>query len=163
MELFDLVDVNDQVVGTTNKALAHANRLLHRLAAVYVFNSKGELFVQIHKKSGGRYDHSVGGHVQKGESYDSAARREAAEELGLDQPLNHLSTVLSDKGSYAHIISMYECTVDPAWQFVPNEEVEEIVPLSLEQLKKLMRATPEKFTSGFISTFERYLELRNIN
>src|ERR1700739_2889901 len=106
MELFDLVDKNDNVIGTTDKPTAHANKQLHRVAAVYVFNDLGELYVQVHKSSGGLYDHSVGGHVSKGEEYATAASREADEELGIRQPLAYLSTFYSDEGVYLHMFGL---------------------------------------------------------
>ncbi len=87
MELLDIVDNDDNVVGTTDRAQAHNTGQLHRIVAVYVFNSDDQLYVQVHKKSGGLYDNSVGGHVTQGESYDDAAAREASEELGIMQEL----------------------------------------------------------------------------
>lgn len=53
MELFDLVDRNDRVIGVTHKEQAHENGELHRVAAVYVFDAQSRLYVQVHKKSGG--------------------------------------------------------------------------------------------------------------
>ena len=73
MELFDLVDKDDNVIGTTDKLTAHSTKQIHRVAAVYVFNDAGELYVQVHKGSGGLYDNSVGGHVSQGETYATAA------------------------------------------------------------------------------------------
>ncbi len=81
-ELFDLVNIRDEVIGTTSKEVAHTTGQLHRVAAVFVFNHSGDLFVQEHP-SDGKWDHSVGGHVSRGESYADAAAREAEEELGV--------------------------------------------------------------------------------
>jgi isopentenyldiphosphate isomerase len=162
MEQFDLIDEQDNIVGTTDKPTAHANRLPHRVAAVYVFNAKGELYVQIHKKSGGKFDNSVGGHVTQGESYAAAAKREAQEELGITQPLTYLSTLYSNEGSYRHMFGLFECVADERWEFIPNEEVEEIVPMRLEDIKKLMQTNPEKFTTGFINTMKAYRRIKGL-
>ena len=50
-------------------------------------NARGELLLQrrpADKENGGRWDKSVGGHVDEGESFDQAAVREAGEELFSD-------------------------------------------------------------------------------
>ena len=162
MELFDLVDEKDNVIGVTDKPTAHSSKQLHRVAAVYVFNAAGELYVQVHKSSGGLYDHSVGGHVSQGETYAIAAGREAEEELGIKQPLNQLAVFYSDEGVYLHMFGLFECTADPNWQFVPNDEVEEIIPMKLDDIRKLMASNPEKFTGGFINTMKQYCKVKNL-
>ena len=160
MEQFDLVDKDDNVIGTTNKPEAHSKGLLHRVAAVYVFNEQNQLYVQVHKKSGGLYDHSVGGHVSQGESYESGAAREAFEELGIDQPLDKLAIFYSDEGAdMQHMFGLFSCTAKSGWQFVPNSEVEEIIPMDIEAIKVLMETNPEKFTGGFINTMREYSRL----
>jgi isopentenyldiphosphate isomerase len=160
MEQFDLVNENDNVIGTTDKPTAHTYKQLHRVVAVYVFNDAGELYVQVHKSSGGLYDHSVGGHVSKGEDYQTAAAREADEELGIKQPLTQLSTFYSDEGVYLHMFGLFECMADKNWKFAPNDEVEEIIPMKLEDIKKLMETHPEKFVGGFINTMKEYTRIK---
>src|SRR5680860_957217 len=97
MELFDIVDKDDNIIGTTEKKTAHETGQLHRVGAVFVFNKQGLLYVQVHKSSGGLYDHSIGGHISKGESYEEGIKREAMEELGITQSLSKLSTFYSDE------------------------------------------------------------------
>lgn len=156
MVKFDLVNEKDEVIGETDKSTAHALKQLHRVAAVYVFNSYNELLVQVHKKSGGLYDHSVGGHVSKGESYDDAAVREASEEIGISQPLTHVSNFYSDEGVYLHMFGLYECTASNAWHFEPNEEVNELVPMSIASIRSEMAKNPQKFTGGFRNSMREY-------
>jgi isopentenyldiphosphate isomerase len=162
MEQFDLVDVNDTVIGITDKPTAHAEKQLHRVAAVYVFNEGGELYVQVHKSSGSLYDHSVGGHVSKGEDYATAAGREANEELGITQPLTHLANFYSDEGIFLHMFGLFECVAAPTWKFVPNEEVEEIIPMKMAEIRHLMKTNPEKFTGGFINSMREYCKIKNL-
>lgn len=162
MEELDLVDENDKVIGVTDKLTAHTKRQPHRVAVVYVFNKDGELYVQVHKVSGGLYDHSVGGHVSRGEDYTAAASREAEEELGITQHLNRLSTFYSAKGRYRHMFGLFECVVDADWAFAPNEEVEEIIPMKMDDIKELMKTNPEKFTGGFINTMKEYCRVKGL-
>lgn len=162
MELFDLVDAEDRVIGVTNKSEAHSQRLLHRMVAIFVFNAQGELYVQIHKASGGLFDHSVGGHVSQGESYIFAAQREGSEELGLNQPLEEISVFYSKERKYDHMIGLFACVAGQDWKFLPSEEVAEIIPMSLGYLRERMMSTPEIFTGGFINTMQEYCRAKGI-
>lgn len=161
MEKFDLVDINDNIIGVTDKETSHQNGDLHRVIAIFVFNEKGELYLQEHIKSGGLWDHSVGGHVSQGEGYDTAAKREGFEELNLNCPLKKISIFYSDETSrdknIKHMFGLYECT-PTNWKFIPNEEVKNIVPMKINEIVKLMNSDPEKFTLGFLNTMKEYIK-----
>lgn len=89
-ELVDIVDEEDVVVGVAPRWRMRAERLRHR--ATYVIVQRSDGAVLVHRRAEdkdlwpGRWDLCVGGVVTAGESYDSAARRELAEEVGIDQP-----------------------------------------------------------------------------
>jgi len=88
MERFDIVDDDDRVIGTAARSACHGNpALVHRAVHVLVINAAGELLLQkrsAHKDiQPGKWDTSVGGHLEPGESYFAAALREMREELGL--------------------------------------------------------------------------------
>lgn len=93
-ELVDLLDATGQVIGVTTRADIRARRLPHRCVYVLVFNQHGELF--IHQRTPtkdvfpGYWDVAVGGVVAAGESFDLAASREGAEELGVPLPVEPL-------------------------------------------------------------------------
>jgi len=167
-EYFDVVDEHDQPTGElVEYKVAHGQGILHRLIAVFVFDKQGRLYVQHHWS--GLLDHSVGGHVDAGEDYLTAALREAREELGLvDEKLEELCTGLySDELTLTgkpmkHIFAIYECHPSNAWKFVPNEEVKEIFAETLETIVDQMNKTPGHFTLGFINTMNKYLQLRQL-
>ncbi len=164
MELFDLIDPGDTVVGTTDKKTAHANGDLHRVSAVFVFNQAGELYVQVHGKDG-KWDHSVGGHVSKGETYAQAAKREAQEELGITQPLKELAISLAgdEYPEMQHMFGLYECIADPSWKFVPNDEVKEIFPMTIDAIRQAMIDEPhDRFTRGFRITMAEYVRQKGL-
>lgn len=163
MELFDIVDKQDNVIGITDKKTAHETGQLHRVGAVYLFDNEGRLYVQVHKKSGGLYDHSVGGHISRGETYAQGTAREAQEELGITQPLKELSIFYSDElPTMQHMFGLYTCIAEPTWKFIPNDEVEEIIPMAIQDIRDLMINSPQKFTEGFINTMNEYVRLQKI-
>jgi len=162
--LLDEVDMQDRLTGRqVTKQEAHDKRLLHRCVAIYVFDEQGCLYVQVHKKSGGLLDNSVGGHVDAGEDYFVAAKREGEEELGLhDVALRELTTGLySDEGKYLHMFGLYECHPKD-WKFVPNDEVEQVIPMELEEIVVQMNDDPMRFTAGFIRTMRTYIDVKNL-
>jgi isopentenyl-diphosphate delta-isomerase type 1 len=88
-EIFETVDEDGNVIGRATRSQVHADKsLIHRSVHVHVFDNKGRLFVQ--KRAAGKdvqpgkWDTSVGGHVDAGESVEQAALREMAEELGIE-------------------------------------------------------------------------------
>lgn len=96
IEIFDIVDAEEHVIGQAPRAHCHGNpSLIHRVAHVLVFDEEGRLLLQ--KRSAtkdvqpGKWDTSVGGHLDPGEDYLSAAVREMREELGISEtPLTFL-------------------------------------------------------------------------
>lgn len=83
----DVVDSDDTVIGQATRRRMRAERLRHRAVFVMVRDSHDRLL--IHRRSDGkdlwpgRWDIAVGGVVAAGESYDEAAHRELAEEVGI--------------------------------------------------------------------------------
>lgn len=163
-ELFDVVDRHDNIIGTTDKRTAHSTGQLHRVAAVFVFNEKGELYIQEHSRDG-KWDHSVGGHVSKGETYAEAAAREAQEELGITQQLEELAVRLSGEEypDQQHLFGLYTCVADPSWEFVPNNEVKVIFPMTITAILQAMKDEPEeRFTRGFRITMAEYVRQKDL-
>jgi len=97
-EWFEVVDEQDRVVGRARRRECHGNpALVHRTAHVVIRSGDGRILLQ--KRSAtkdiqpGRWDTAVGGHLCPGESYEQAAQREMAEEIGIRPPhaaLQHL-------------------------------------------------------------------------
>ena len=86
-EMTDLVDEDDRVIGRAPRSEVRRRNLLHRGVGVLCRNSAGDVYVHRRTDSKdvfpGMYDAFAGGMVASGESYEEAARRELAEELGV--------------------------------------------------------------------------------
>ncbi|MFA4944660.1 MAG: NUDIX domain-containing protein [Lentisphaeria bacterium] len=87
-EEFDVYDAAGNHRGRRPRRECHGNpALIHRTAHVVVFARDGRLLLQkrpAHKDiQPGKWDTAVGGHLAPGESWEQAARRELAEELGI--------------------------------------------------------------------------------
>lgn len=87
-ELLDVVNDRGEVIKTLPRSVIHGNpALMHRVVHVLVFNEKGELLLQKRSMNKdvapGKWDTSVGGHVDAGETILAAVRREMEEELGV--------------------------------------------------------------------------------
>jgi len=87
-ELFPIVDEFGNIIGSATRGECHSgSKLLHPVVHLHIFNSKGELFLQkrpIWKDiQPGKWDTSVGGHIDLGENIEQALFREVREELNI--------------------------------------------------------------------------------
>lgn len=83
-----MVNEAGETIGKASRAECHSgSKLLHPVVHLHIFNRAGELYLQ--KRSlnkdiqPGKWDTSVGGHVDYGENVEDALLREAREELGI--------------------------------------------------------------------------------
>lgn len=86
-EIVTITDYHNQVIDALPRSVMRAKNLIHRASYILVFNDKKELFLQkcsTHKDVyPGYWDVAAGGIVLAEESYEEAAIRELAEELGV--------------------------------------------------------------------------------
>ena len=74
-EMFPIVDEEGNITGAATRGECHnGSKLLHPVVHLHVFNSQGELFLQKRPEwkdiQPGKWDTSVGGHIDLGESVD---------------------------------------------------------------------------------------------
>lgn len=161
-EIFPLVDEAGNLVGSATRKECHSgSMLLHPVVHLHIFNSKGELFLQ--KRSSlkdiqpGKWDTAVGGHIDLGENVDMALRREAREELGIqefDPTFNY--TYLWESSVERELVYSYRTVYEGPFQIDPVE-LDEGRFWPMEEIEKRME--DDIFTGNFKKEFAMLKEL----
>ena len=151
-EIFDVVDIEDRVIGRASRLEVHEKGLLHRAVHMMVFNSSGELFIQkrvmTKDENPGLLDTSSAGHVSSGEDYFSAAHRELEEELGIKSDLKFFTKISACLETSWEHLEVYYCKTDQ--QIIIDEsEISEGRYWSVEELHEALKGSPDEFTSSF--------------
>lgn len=125
-ELFDLVNLDDIVIGTVRRGEAHRNpALIHRSVQIIVFSGDGRVLLQRRSSAKdlypGYYCASASGHVASGEDYAATAERELAEELGVSAPLTYLGKAIVQSEPETEITALYATRSDGPYHFHPTE------------------------------------------
>lgn len=156
-----LVDENDIPVGVLEKMLVHQLGLLHRAFSVFIFNSNGEMLLQqraIHKyHSPGLWTNACCSHPNPGEETQDAAQRRLMEELGfeveVEKVFDFIYNTKFDNGLTEHEFDhVFAGEFDGQIDY--NEK--EVMGFSFQPMKdirKSMKANPEKFTAWFHLAF----------
>lgn len=89
-ELLPVVNEEGEIIGNITRGIAHnGSKILHPVVHMHVFNSNGGLYLQkrpVWKDvQPGKWDTATGGHIDFGESVETALRREIEEELGIKE------------------------------------------------------------------------------
>jgi len=163
-ELFPVVDENDAPVGTERRKIVHARHLRHRSAHVLVFNSAGDVLIQLRSASKDEYplywDVSVGGHVAPGETYEQAAQRELQEELGLTGEIRFLRRTAASEQTSWEFTNLYMLTTDQPPRLNPQEiaTCEFVAPTTL--LEEI-RAGRRRVTPVLANEIAFYLKMKD--
>lgn len=168
MTKITFVDKDDNIIGAGSKEEAWKNGIIHRIARIFLFNPKGELLIT--KRSDtlaslpGKWDQSAAGHVDEGEDYLTAAKRELEEEVGVkDVELVEKGKFFTDEtdetGKIKKRFSMlytgkYDGEVKPS-----PKEVSKIQWIDPKELNTWMDEKPNEFTAGFIKNFKHLQSL----
>lgn len=153
----ELVDKNDNIIGSEEKLLVHQKGLLHRAFSILIFNKKGEMLIHqraLHKyHSPGLWTNACCGHPNKGEAMEAAVHRRLQEEMGFDCPLD-LKFKFQYHASFDN--GLTENEIDHVYvgefndDFVFNpEEVADYKWGSLDYLRKDTAENPNNYTVWF--------------
>ena len=162
-EIFDVVNDRDEVIGRETRGEVHRAGLKHRAVHVFVFNSRGEVFLQKRSmtkdSSPGLWDSSASGHLDCGEDYDACALRELREEIGLDLgacPQRLFKTgACSDTGQ--EFVWLYQCQSQGPFTLHP-EEIERGDWFAPEEVARWLGERPQDFAPAFVRLWKEYVK-----
>lgn len=146
------VDKNDNELGIISVEKAHREGLCDRIVIVYVTRANGDIILQ--ERMDGRLDHSCAGHVDPGETYETAAVRELKEELGIETPLTEIGKGISgERGlmvagyNICHVFKIFVCEAEPGT--LAKGEVKSIFWANPDDvLKAMQKDADEKIYCG---------------
>lgn len=162
--LIQIVDAEDKPIGVASMSEAQEKGLIHRIVRIMVENSDGKILLQ--KRANKMtwpncWDNSAAGHVDEGEDYLGAARRELFEEIGLDgQDLTEVGKYYSDAVYQGRILKRFNMVYKLVAEETPSQlnpiEVTEVAWFTVENAKKLIKTSPELVTDGLHDVINRY-------
>ena len=165
MDMVDVVTEDDVVIAQVSRAQAHARGLLHRFVQAFVVDRSGRILVQqrSRKKALGPllFDAAVGAHVDAGESYEEAIRREGREELGLAEDSNYLlAGVVRDNLTTVENMLGRLYLVHHEGPFSNWEaEAERLEWLTPDELRLMTSRFPYLFTGGMLASTKLFFDL----
>ncbi|MEU8034621.1 NUDIX domain-containing protein [Streptomyces sp. NPDC049099] len=155
------VDCQDRVLEVATRRQAVREGWLHRIAATVCRDQRGRILV--HRRSEqlsrfpGLYEVMVGGAVDVGESYEQAAARGLAEELGIRGLPRLLFTFINRSGLSPHWLGVHESVVPDTVTPDPDEVAWHGWLTEPELHSALLEW---RFTTDSHEAFSRYLAFR---
>jgi isopentenyldiphosphate isomerase len=164
-ERIQIVDKNDQPIGTSTRQEAWVNGSFYRLVQIVIRDENGNFLLQ--KRSmkkplyPGRWTNAASGHVDEGETYEVSAPRELKEEIGIDIPLTFVGKFLVQKKEDGKTINqfngVFEGTASQSTKFLLQpEEVSEVKWFTPEDLHESITKNPNDFTPAMVKAFEEF-------
>lgn len=158
-EIFDVVDLNDRVLGQASRSEIHRNNLFHR--AVHIFVARADNCWVLQQRSESKdldpllWTSSCSGHVDAGENYLCAVIRECEEELG----------IVGDAESFVEVFRASPC-YETGYEFVrvyilrhegflriDEREVIALEEYSFNAIEDLIKLAPNTFSGSFLHLF----------
>ncbi|PIT89294.1 MAG: hypothetical protein COU27_01110 [Candidatus Levybacteria bacterium CG10_big_fil_rev_8_21_14_0_10_36_7] len=141
LELLEIFDGKGKKLGVASRKASHKLHLIDKVAHVFVFNSKGELFLQKRAMNKdvfpGYYAPSASGHFELNETPLQAAKRETKEEMGINaEKIKHLGCfkcVTPEMGEWIHVFMLV--TNEPIK--INESEISEAKFFSIKELSRI--------------------------
>lgn len=157
-EVFDVVDADDQIVRQATRKEVHECNLMHRAVHILVFNKHRDCLLQkrsqLKDRHPGVWDSSAAGHVDAGEDYNTAARRELKEELGIEaEKLIRIAKISPCPENGMEHVVLYLAAHNGKVTF-PASEIEAVTPFSAEIIDKWILRSPQDFAQSFLQCWK---------
>ena len=170
-EYIDIVtDTGEPTGKVALKSEAHKNGWFHNTIHLWLFTGKGEILLQQRSHRKAIYpllwDVSAAGHIDAGESFETAAIRETHEELGLLLEPENLIKIGVNKHKTAYVndtildnefhhVFIAELKVDITELTAQEEEVEDLKLVTFAQFKSLLK---DSNNNHFVKSNKTYYE-----
>ena len=163
IEIFPVVDEAGNEISTAPRTVCHDGKsmLLHPVIHLHLFNKKGELFLQKRAMNKdllpGKWDTSVGGHFQPGESAEEALMRETEEELGIKSlSFNFIKKYIWESPRERELVYSFTCTSD-CEPIIDNNEISDGRFWKIQEIEDNLNS--DLFTPNFIYEFNTILKV----
>ncbi len=158
-EIFPIVDERGNVVGSATRGECHnGSKLLHPVVHLHLFNSEGCIYLQQRPLwkdiQPGKWDTAVGGHVDYGETIETALLREVCEEIGLTE-INpeFMQRYVFESEREKELVHVYRAVYDG--EIMPSDELDGGRFWSIDEIRATIgkgQLTPN-FEQEFIRVF----------
>lgn len=144
-EYLDLVNEQDEVIGRKLRSEVYAENLSNfRVVNAFVVNGEGKIWIPRRAADKRIFplclDMSMGGHVESGETYDEAFKRELSEELNIDADENGyrvMGSMNPHQNGTSAFMQVYEVKVSETPKYNPDDFVESFWLTPQEVLDRL--------------------------
>lgn len=161
-EIIDVLNEAGEVVGTIPREQAEQENHITENVLVFVFNSPGNVWVQLRPRTKkhypGKWDISACGGVVSGEAHNEAANRETTEEMGHEVELHYVESFLNvfagDNGEERKRLSHLYVGVSDE-QPVTNAEVDEFKIWEPAKLREDALARPHAYVASFVIELDK--------
>jgi 16S rRNA (adenine1518-N6/adenine1519-N6)-dimethyltransferase len=160
-----IVDEDDRPIGQATKQEAWDKGLTHRCVRLVILNQAGQMLLQHRTPTKvpfpSCWDTAAAGHVDAGEDYDTAMRREISEELGFDglQP-TLLGKYHNNQTFDGRILNQFNQCYAAIDERTPTQFEEDDIDgwqwFDMAEVKKMMAEHPDQVTVGLSQIVERY-------
>ncbi len=157
-EILDVVDESNEVIGQEQRSVIHEKELRHRAVHVLLVNGRSELLIQqrsrLKDQLPGKWGSSAAGHLDAGEDYETCARRELGEELGISAAeceileLKMVGEVEAGPENGFEFVRFYLGVYSGALRTRANE-VEATLWIGQEDMRRWLESRPEDFAGSF--------------